>query len=319
MRSFSQPREGTRIGSESMCRMRSSKRVPLTVLGAGLGCFAYASVVELRWFRLRRVDMPVLPPDTRPVKVLHISDAHLTPRQLRKIGWMHRLADLEPDLVINTGDSISHPEAVPAFLYAVGPLLDLPGVFVFGSNDRYAPQLRNPLRYLWRSSDQLPELRRPESLPYRELGDAMTKRGWHDVNNAKARVQAGGLTIDVGGVDDSHIRLDRYEEIAGPVDPAADLHVGVLHSPEPSVMDCFVADGYDALFAGHTHGGQVCVPGYGALVTNCGIDRARVKGLSRHGSAWLHVSGGLGTSPYAPFRFACPPEATLVRLVPRPA
>lgn len=293
------------------------RAIPLAVLGAGAGCIAYASVVELRWFRLRRVDMPVLPPDARPVTVLHISDAHLTPGQRRKIGWMHRLADLEPDLVINTGDSISHPEAVPAFLFAVGPLLDLPGVFVFGSNDRYAPQLKNPLRYLSPRSRGPIELRRPESLPFRELGEAMTKRGWHDVNNAKATLRVGGVTIEVGGVDDSHIRLDRYEQIAGPVDPAADLHLGVLHSPEPSVMDCFVADGYDALFAGHTHGGQVCVPGYGALVTNCGIDRARVKGLSRHGSAWLHVSAGLGTSPYAPFRFACPPEATLLRLVPR--
>jgi uncharacterized protein len=299
--------------------MSSKRAVPLAALGTAASAFAYASVVELRWFRLRRVDMPVLPPDARPLTVLHLSDAHLTPGQLRKIGWMHHLADLQPDLVINTGDSISHPEAVPAFLYAVGPLLDLPGVFVYGSNDRYAPQLKNPLRYLSPRSRRPIVLRRPESLPYRELGEAMTKRGWHDVNNAKATLRVGGLTIEVGGVDDSHIRLDRYEEIAGPVDPAADLHLGILHSPEPSVMDCFVADGYDALFAGHTHGGQVCVPGYGALVTNCGIDRARVKGLSRHGRAWLHVSGGLGTSPYAPFRFACPPEATLLRLVPRSA
>ena len=79
--------------------------------------------------------------------------------------------------------------------------------------------------------------------------------------------------------------------------------------------------GADAIFAGHTHGGQVCVPGYGALVTNCDIPREQVKGLStwtsRGRSAALHVSAGLGTSIYAPVRFACPPEATLLTFLPR--
>lgn len=79
------------------------------------------------------------------------------------------------------------------------------------------------------------------------------------------------------------------------------------------------ADGMDLIFAGHTHGGQVCVPGYGALITNCDLDTARVKGLSRHGAAHLHVSGGLGTSPFAPYRFANRPEVTLLTLTARSA
>ena len=118
---------------------------------------------------------------------------------------------------------------------------------------------------------------------------------------------------------DSHIDLDHYEEIAGPADPAADLRLGVLHSPEPAIMDSFVADGYDLLLAGHTHGGQVRVPGVGALVTNCGLDRRMARGLHRWpGSAsWLHVSAGLGTHPTAPVRFACRPEASLLTLIPR--
>ena len=98
-----------------------------------------------------------------------------------------------------------------------------------------------------------------------------------------------------------------------------------MHSPEPELLDRFADDGYDLLLAGHTHGGQVCLPWYGSLVTNCGIDRARVKGLHRHPAAgsddparpWLHVSGGLGTSPWAPFRLFCRPEASLLTLVPR--
>ena len=77
----------------------------------------------------------------------------------------------------------------------------------------------------------------------------------------------------------------------------------------------------DLILAGHTHGGQVCVPGYGALVTNCDIDTRRVKGVSQHTAdghtAAMHVSAGLGMSPFAPYRFACRPEASLLTLVAR--
>ena len=107
--------------------------------------------------------------------------------------------------------------------------------------------------------------------------------------------------------------------------PTADLRLGVAHAPYLRVLDQFAADGYDAVLAGHTHGGQVCVPGLGALTTNCDLEPARAKGLHRHpadsrpgdaGSSWLHVSAGIGTNPYARIRVACRPEATLLTLVP---
>jgi predicted MPP superfamily phosphohydrolase len=149
----------------------------------------------------------------------------------------------------------------------------------------------------------------------------MESSGWLDLNNARGRIKVGELDIEVGGVHDSHIRRDRYEAIAGPADPAADLRLGVMHSPEPDVLDRFADDGFNLLLAGHTHGGQICLPGTGALVTNCGIPRTMASGLHRYpaglGDAdpWLHVSAGLGTSPYAPFRLCCRPEATLLTLV----
>jgi predicted MPP superfamily phosphohydrolase len=90
-----------------------------------------------------------------------------------------------------------------------------------------------------------------------------------------------------------------------------------MHSPEaaPEVasMD------YDLLVAGHTHGGQVCLPVIGALVTNCSMPRRLVGGLIQMGTAVLHTSRGLGTSKYAPFRFWCRPEATLLHLYRRPS
>lgn len=289
---------------------------------AGAGAFGYAAVIERNWFALRRYDIPVLPAGARPLRILHISDTHLTPGRHRLLSWIRSLDALQPDMVVNTGDSIAHRDAVQPFLEALGPLLDRPGVFVYGSNDLFSPKPRNPARYLWRDSSL--RGRDTPDLPWAELGAGMEAAGWLNANNRRGRVKAGDLDIAVAGVHDSHIDYDRYDKIAGRADPSADLRLGVMHSPEPSVMDRFAADGYDLLLAGHTHGGQVCLPWYGTLVTNCGIDRIRARGLHRHPAdaddpkqPWLHVSAGLGTSPWAPFRLCCRPEASLLTLVPR--
>ena len=89
--------------------------------------------------------VPVLAPGQRPLRVLHVSDLHLVPTQRRKIEWVRALAGLEPDLVVDTGDNLAHLDAVPAVLDALGPLLERPGAFVMGSNDYYAPMLKNPV------------------------------------------------------------------------------------------------------------------------------------------------------------------------------
>ncbi|HRK46425.1 MAG TPA: metallophosphoesterase, partial [Nocardioides sp.] len=114
---------------------------------AGAGLTAYAAW-EARQYTLRRVEVPLLPPGAAPLRVLHLSDIHMTPRQRRKQEWLAGLATLRPDLVVNTGDNLAHAAAVPVVRDALGALLDLPGVYVFGSNDYFSPTLRNPLRYL---------------------------------------------------------------------------------------------------------------------------------------------------------------------------
>jgi uncharacterized protein len=296
----------------------------LRTLGAGAvvgaGVTAYAAW-EARAYTLRSVTMPVLPAGAEPLRVLHLSDLHVTPGQSRKREWIRSLGDLEPDLVVNTGDNLAHLDALPPVLEALGPLLDVPGVFVLGSNDYFAPTLRNPLRYLL--PDDGSRNIYSAKLPWREMCDAFSARGWTDLTNRRTSTRVRDLTFAWAGVDDPHLEYDDLAAVAGPADSSADVRVGVAHAPYLRVLDQLAADGYDAIFAGHTHGGQVCVPLYGALVTNCDIEPARVKGLHRHpadsrpgdpGSAWLHVSAGLGTSPYAPIRVACRPEATLLTL-----
>ena len=281
----------------------------------GAGTLGYAVGIERRRFTLRRATLPVLAEDSPPLSVLHISDLHMTPGQRSKQRWVAALDELEPDLVINTGDNLAHMHAVPAVLRAYGPLLRRPGVFVFGSNDYYAPHPKNPAHYLVPSSKK--RVFGP-ALPWRDLRAALTEHGWTDLTHTRRTLTVAGRTVQFAGVDDPHLRKDRYERIAGRADAAADLRIGITHSPEPRILDAFAGDGYDLVLAGHTHGGQLRIPFYGALVTNCGLDRSRARGASRWGTdMWLHVSAGLGTSPYAPVRFACPPEASLLTLVPR--
>jgi predicted MPP superfamily phosphohydrolase len=303
---------------------RALSRTLATGTLAGLGAIAYAAAVEVRAYALRRVELPVLPAGSAPLRVLHLSDIHMTPGQERKQRWLRSLADLEPDLVVNTGDNLAHMRSVPVVLDAFDGLLDVPGVFVLGSNDYYAPSGRNPVRYL------LPDDGRRNThtsqLPWRELRDAFEGRGWVNLTNRRTGLDVRGLRLALAGVDDPHLEYDDLAAVAGPADPGADLRVGVAHAPYLRVLDAFARDGYDAIFAGHTHGGQLCLPGKGAIVTNCDLEPARAKGLHRHpassvpgqpGSSWLHVSAGLGTSPYVPVRFACRPEATLLTLTAR--
>ncbi|MDR0481590.1 MAG: metallophosphoesterase [Cellulomonadaceae bacterium] len=318
---------------------------------AGVAGLAYANA-ETRRFVVRDFTVPVLPPGEKDVRVLCVSDFHLVPSQQRKLEWISSLRDLKPDLVVNTGDNLAHADAVDPLLEALGPLLtETPGVFVNGSNDYWAPVPKNPARYL------LPDSRggvtTPDTeLPWRTMVETFTESGWKNLNNRRDSVTLrDGRALSFVGVDDAHSDLDVFPRrddatADGPTtnggagagtggattdggNGAGDgiLHVGVTHAPYLRVLSEFQEDGAALVLVGHTHGGQLRIPGFGALVTNCDLDRRRASGLngwpgarpdSRLGtdSLWLHVSAGAGTSPYAPFRFACRPEASLLTLVP---
>ena len=293
---------------------------------AGLGTLAYSAGIEVRNFVVRRVEVPALPRGHRPLRVLHVSDLHLTPYQGTKRRWLSSLAALEPDLVINTGDNLAHQDSVEPIVEGLGALLDVPGVYVFGSNDYFAPTVRNPLWYLF-PDDGTRNTATPK-LPWQDLRAAFDRRGWTDLTNSSGRLEVGDTSLAFVGVDDPHLEYDDLDAVSGPAPDDVDLRVGVAHAPYLRVLDQFARDGYDITFAGHTHGGQVCLPFKGAIVTNCDLEPARAKGLHRHParsrpdeprSSWLHVSAGAGTSPYAPIRLCCRPEATLLTLVPKAA
>ncbi|WP_431840106.1 metallophosphoesterase [Gordonia hongkongensis] len=295
----------------------SGSGVPARALAGVAGLAAagllYSTVIERNAFALRHTTLSVLEPGVSPLRVLHISDLHMMPNQRLKQAWIAELEALEPDLVVNTGDNLAHPQAVPSVIQSLGGLLSRPGLFVFGSNDYFGPKPKNPLKYFKKDHQRT----QGDPLPWQDLRAAFTERGWLDATHTVRELEVSGVRVVAAGVDDPHIERDRYETIAGRPNPLAHLRLGLTHSPEPRVLDRFAADGYDLVMAGHTHGGQLCLPFFGALVTNCQLDRSRVKGPSSWGSSMkLHVSAGLGTSPYAPARFCCRPEASLLTLTP---
>jgi len=296
-------------------RKRTVLRLAAGTTAVGAATLAYAALIERNMFTLRRFDVPVLAPDAEPLRILHISDLHMTPDQRRKQQWVASLAATDPDLIVVTGDNLAHPDAVPGALRALQPLLDFPGAFVFGSNDYRGPVWKNPFRYFQSERKYVQGV----ELPYEDLREVLVGAGWADLDNARTTMKAGGRLVELVGVDDPHIWRDDYEAVAGAVSAEANVSVALTHSPEPRVLDEMAADGFQLLVAGHTHGGQVCLPIAGALVTNCGLPRSMARGLHRWpgSDAWLHVSAGVGTHPTAPVRFACPPEASVLTLIPR--
>jgi predicted MPP superfamily phosphohydrolase len=304
----------------------SASRSALTALGAVGAIGAAAAIwgigIERYLFTIRVHELPILPAGSAPIRVLHLSDAHMAPWQRRKQGWIAALASLEPDLVVNTGDNLGHTEGLGGLRRAFDPLRGIPGVFVHGSNDHAAPSPRNPLRYFTGPSHVRVAA---EPLDTGALdGYLADELGWLDLNNAVGSLDAGGRRIDAFGVSDAHRGWDRLDALPDPLaelqgDDEPVITLGVTHAPYRRVLDRFTDLGADAILAGHTHGGQVRVPGFGALVANCDIPLRQARGLStwthRGRTVPLNVSAGLGHSIYAPVRFACRPEASLLTLV----
>jgi predicted MPP superfamily phosphohydrolase len=285
-------------------------RILAAVATIGAGCVAYGIVVERRRYRLVRHRLDILPAgDPSALSILHLSDLHFVARDADKATF---LASLPPaDVTIVTGDLLAEPEAVEATVAAVRPVRGrLASWFVLGSNDYFVPRPLNYFAYFRRDRRR----RRATVGRWRDLVAQLEADGWRDLTNVRDQVDVNGLPIELLGLDDAHI--ERHDLRVAPREAPARFGVAVMHSPDSAPEAA--ALGYDLVVAGHTHGGQVCLPGGRALVTNCALPPRLVKGLVRMGSSVLHVSPGLGTSKYAPFRFACPPEATILELRPAP-
>ena len=287
---------------------RSLLQIVGALVALGLGCVVYGMAIERRWYRLVRYRLAMLPAGSKgpdSLTVLHLSDLHFVRGDGRKARFLAGLP--RADVTIVTGDFLAEPEAVERVVEAVRPVRGrLASWFVLGSNDYYTPRPLNYLAYF--RSYRKPRRAAPGRAP--ELVAQLVADGWQDLTNVRREIDFDGMPVELLGLDDAHLRW--HDLTVAPRRAPERFGLAVMHSPDSAPETA--ALGYDLMVAGHTHGGQVCVPFDGALVTNCSMPRRLASGLMRMGGAVLHTSPGLGTSKYAPFRFACRPEATLLEL-----
>lgn len=315
----------------------SSRRVAVALGAAATGVAVWSTLIERRLFTIRRHTLPILPSKSAPIRILQLSDLHLAPWQTNKINWVRSLASLRPDLVVLTGDLMGHLQARHALLHALQPLLESsPTVFVHGSNDYYAPMWKNPVKYVLEPSRL--STRKPD-IDNAALTNGLEELGAINLNNNASALTIRGTELELLGLNDPHIRYDHAdtmraalaalppqerdtektsEEAKDATPLPAPLRIGVVHAPYQDALGALLSEGADLLLAGHTHGGQVRVPGVGALTSNCDLPTDQARGLSvwydAHRAAFLNVSAGLGNSIYAPVRLACRPEASLLTL-----
>ena len=286
------------------------------LLAVGLAIAVY-SLTFARWrWSVQRSEAAVLPKGAKPIRVLHISDIHMAPWQHGKQRFIKQLISLQPDLIVNTGDNLGHTDAIAPTLSALGPLLDVPGVFVNGSNDYYAPRFKSPIAYVFKPST--PHHETP--LATAAMTDTFESLGWQNLNNRGAALTVNGTELSFIGVDDAHDQLADLDSLAtSRKNSNGELVIGVTHAPYRAVIEAMAEQDAAMIFAGHTHGGQVRFPFIGALTTNCDLPTKYAKGMS----AWqfdgrvilLNVCAGLGNSIFAPIRWFNRPEVRLVTLV----
>jgi uncharacterized protein len=286
-------------------------RILIAIAVAGAACVLYGALIERRWYRLRRYRVAILPAEgPQALTVLHLSDLHFVRDDAKKARFLSGLP--AADVTVVTGDFLAEPEAVETAVSAVRPVRgQLASWFVLGSNDYYAPRPLNYLAYFRkRRRKRRVTLGRADA-----LAAQLTGEGWEDLTNVRREISLDGLPVELLGLDDAHIGRQDYR--IAPREATDRFGLAVMHSPDSAPEAA--ALGYGFMVAGHTHGGQVRLPLIGALVTNCTMPRRLASGLMRMGTAVLHTSPGLGTSKYAPFRFLCRPEATILELTRRPA
>ena len=292
------------------------------MLAGGVGAsvaaaLAWGSLIERRWYVLRHVTVPVLSASaSQPLRVLHLSDLHQLPRQRHRLDFVRSCLDAGPDMVIVTGDLLESNGSIDGVVEVLGQAVaGRVGLAVLGAHDYWGPTARNPADYLF-----APQRRSyGKRLDTQRLIDGLTSAGYEVMDNRRTTVKTPAGLIDVAGLGDAHVNFDDPAAVdwSPPAEDVA-LRLGVCHAPYQRVLDPFAAAGLQLTLAGHTHGGQVRVPFAGALVNNTDLPLRQSRGLTRYGDMWLHVSAGLGHSRFAPVRFSCRPEATILDLVAAP-
>ena len=284
-----------------------------------LALAAYALFVETRRFRTVRVRMHTRRSLGGKLEVLHISDAHFRKGDEAKLDFVRSLHETPVDMVVVTGDMIEDDSGIDYCVNALRGFKTGIGVFaVFGAHDHWDSTPWNVVLDLGVGG-----YHQGPSNDFERLKRELAGAGVVCLGNESRRIALPG-PIGAGsskkeelwivGIDDMFVGLDDMDKaLAGvPDDAFTILLTHTVESPEE-----LAAHGFDAVFAGHSHGGQVRFPLFGPVMTRSSLRRKYASGVFEVAGTTFHLNNGVGAGKWTDFRFLCPPEATYVELTGR--
>jgi predicted MPP superfamily phosphohydrolase len=263
-------------------------RLSLLLAIFGLACIGWGYFVEPYRLTISRVAIrsPKILPGSSPVRIVHFSDLHSDPKARLEPELPAAVAAERPDIIVFTGDAINSPEGLSVFQKALTAVAKLAPTFVVKGN--------------W-------------DVAYWSDLKIFEGTGVQELNNTAERLVVRGTPIWIVGFAASNDRLSSPTVTSI---PPGEFSLLLYHYPD--ILGEAATRHIDLYCAGHTHGGQVALPLYGALVTLSQFGKRYEAGLYRQTETWMYVNRGIGMEGgYAPrVRFWSAPELTVIDISP---
>ena len=263
-------------------------RASLVLASIGLGCIAYGYFVEPYRLSVTHVDIPTskMRHGSTAIRIVHFSDLHSDPKARLEPRLPPAIAAEHPDIIVFTGDSINSPDGLPVFQQVLTSLTKIAPTFVVKGN--------------W-DTGFWPEVNR------------FSGTGAHELNATAERLEIRGTPIWIAGLA---VDNERGLEPAVKSIPAGEFSVLLYHYPD--LLQEAAAQHVDLYCAGHTHGGQIALPFYGALITLSKFGKRYEGGLYHQAETWMYVNRGIGMEggPAPRVRFWATPEITTIEIRP---
>jgi predicted MPP superfamily phosphohydrolase len=270
------------------------RAVGIAAAAAPFAITGFGAVIERTDFRVTEIDLPIpgLHPDLAGKRIAQLSDLHVSP--YLSIGELARVIDmtneLRPDLTVVTGDLITQRgDPLDQTIRELGRLRAEAGVLgCLGNHERYCG-----------------------CETYAAVTSA--RRGIEFLRHKSRQLRWGKGVLNVAGVDYQSLH-NHGVYLAGTEHLVLPGTANLLLSHNPDVFPVAVRRGFDAMLAGHTHGGQVTVEILNQTLNFARFATPYVSGLYRLDGRSCYVTKGIGTIAM-PVRIGAPPEITLARLV----
>lgn len=273
-----------RLAKRESKPLSTFRRLMLGLAFLGLLCVGYAHWIEPYWIEVMRVQLnsPKLAQATRPIRLAHISDLHCDPVERVENKLVAILKQEQPDLIVFTGDTMNRPNSLPVLKQTLTQLAAIAPTFVTKGN--------------W-------------DVWYYPTLDLFGGTGVKELNNEAVKFDVAGTSLWLVGAPIA--ALPKFNQAFANVPPDA-YKVLLYHFPDE------IAEAQqrrvDLYCAGHTHGGQIALPLYGALITFSKFGKKYESGLFHEGDTWMYVNRGVGCEGTPHFRFFARPEVTMIEL-----